>query len=112
MNQSKAGKRLNSFLKDILDPVYQSDRVRYARLIHWVWWCQRHGWPDEAIGEAVKLAGNNIHQADDWWKLLTYLLPKAKGRATEIESTGFKSEVGEIASQFIEFLKMKRSGQG
>jgi hypothetical protein len=109
MNQSKAGRKLNPLIAAQTALIYQSDPIRYKRLITFVWHCQKQGWPDEAIAEALKLAQPGIHAADSWWKYLTSLLKKAKGRATEAESTRYKTEVGSIAGEFIEFLRQKRA---
>ena len=111
MQQSSPGKSLQHPLKAVIEPIYKSDPVRYRRLIHWVWFNQKQGWPDEALIEAIKLAGPNIHKANNWWKLLTFLLPKAKGRASEHESYVHKVEIRETTQQFLDFLKLRAQGK-
>jgi len=111
MQQSKPGIKLNPLIASKTTPIFEADPKRYQRICRWVWTQQKRGWPDEAIAEALSLAGTNIHRADSWWKYLTALLPKGKGRAAEIESTRHKSEVGEIAGEFVEFLKQKRGAK-
>jgi hypothetical protein len=58
------------------------------------------------------LAGERIHQVNNWWPVMESLLPKAKGRAAEQESDKHKSEVAEIADGFIEYLKMRQQEKG
>ena len=108
MNQSKAGKKLAPIIAAQTLPIYESNPQRYQRLCQWVWHCQKSGWPDEAIAEALKLSQPAIHGAANWWSYAYSLLAKAKGRATETESTRYKSEVGSIAGDFIEFLKARQ----
>lgn len=108
MQYSTPGKKLNPLIGNLTAPIYAKNPQRYRRLCLWVWTHQRLGWPDEAIAGAVQLAGENIHLADDWWKYLTSLLKKAKGRANEQESQKYKTEVGQIANEFLEFVKLRR----
>ena len=113
MNQSKAGKKLNPIIARETAPIYARNPRRYQRLCLWVWHQQRIGWPDEAIADALSAAAPWIDGAKDWWLYLTFLLPKAKGQATEAESTQHKAGDGALAAEFVEFLKQKRkSGQG
>ncbi len=92
MQNSNSGQKLSAELKAIIDPVYNHDKARYQRLCRWVWTCQKAGWPDEAIGKAVELAGENVHKVNDWFGYLTKLLPKASGRAHEDEAQRYKRE--------------------
>lgn len=109
MKQSQAGKKLNPMIANLTAPIYAHDPVRYQRLCQWVWTQQKQGWPDEAIAKALDLAGQNIHLAGNWWSYLSTLLPKAKGKAAEAESFEFKSEVGAIAAEFVEFFKQRKA---
>lgn len=112
MKNVKAGKKLSPMVAEQTAPIYSRDPVRYKRLCLWVWTQQRQGWPDEAIAGALSAAQPWIDNADDWWKYLTFLLPKAKGRATEAESTQQKAGDAAIATEFVEFLKQRKSIDG
>lgn len=101
MNNSKPGQKLDPALKAIIDPVYESNKTRYANICRWVWWAQRQGWPDETIGKAVELAGDRLHTVDNWWAFLTRLLPKASGRAHEDEAQRYKREEMNFLSSLL-----------
>lgn len=107
MNHSKAGKALKPLIAEQTAKIYQTDKRRYNQLIYWVWLQQKQGWPDEAIAEALKLSQPGIHEAYSWWKYLTSLLKKAKGRASEAEATAHKSADMAIAGELVEFLRMR-----
>jgi len=105
MNNSKPGQKLDPALKAIIDPVYSHDPKRYARLIQWVWACQKAGWSDEVIGQAILLAKNTLHVVNNWWGLLDSLLPKASGRAHEDESTRYKNEEKNFLDALLNHLR-------
>lgn len=107
MNNSKPGQKLTPSLKAIVEPIYRRNPKRYARLILWIWHHQRLGWEDEAIGEALRLAGPHLDMADDYWKYLTSLMRKAKAAAVAKESDNHKSADMAIAKEFVEFLKAR-----
>lgn len=107
MQNSKPGSKLTPALKAAADVLYEHDSMRFAALARWVWWAQKQGWPDEAIAEALKMAMPAVIKIDTWWPYLTKLLPKAKGRASETESAKHKSEVGQLAQEFVEFARWK-----
>ena len=92
MRRGRPGKKLNAALKAEADRIYTSDKIRYRRLVNWIWWAQKAGWPDEAIAECLRLANGGIKHAQNWWSYLTYLLPKAKARAFEQEADSFKRD--------------------
>lgn len=112
MNQSKPGAKLNPELKAAVDAIYQHDTMRYCGIARWVWWCQMHGWPDEAIAEACRMANPNCHAVRQWWPYLTKMLPKAKARATATESDNHKRADMAIVSEFVAFLESKRANNG
>ncbi len=110
MHNSPAGRKLNPLLSNLTAPIYARNPVRYKSIARFVWHYQKVGWPDEAIAEAFRLAGESIHMADNWWAYCAKLLPKAKGQASEAESESYKTEVGQIANEFMEFVKSRRGG--
>ena len=109
MQNSKAGKKLAPIIAAQTAPIYKTDPRRYQRLCQWVWWAQSNGWPDEAIAEALRMSQPAIHGADDFWRYLTKLLSKAKGRAHEDESAAHKSADMALAGEMVEFLRMRRA---
>ena len=110
MNQSKAGRKLNPIIAAQTLPIYESNPQRYQRLCQWVWHCQKSGWPDEAIAEALRMSQPTIQGSLDWWSYLTSLLSKAKGRAHEDESAAHKSADMAIVTDMMEFLKQRKRG--
>ena len=90
VQQAKPGKKLSEIIKPWTDRIYERDKERYNGLCRWVWHQQKAGWPDEAIAKALQMANSNIDQSGDWWKYLTAMMPKAKGKATAEESDGYK----------------------
>jgi hypothetical protein len=111
MNQSKAGKKLNPLISDITTPIFRRAPSRYGSIARLIWRWQKAGWADEAIAEAFKLAEGHIDAAANWPGYVQSLLPKAKGRASEAESAGYKSEVGLLADEFVEFLKVRKTAR-
>ena len=106
MQQSKAGKKLNPLIAVHTAKIYSHNSERYKTLCRWVWTQQKAGWPDEAIAKALELANPNIHQATNWWSLLTHLLPKAKAEAVAIESDQYKkSDLTSLKSILREIVK-------
>ena len=104
---SKAGRKLNVIIARETAPIFARDPARYKRLCGWVWWAQKHGWQDEVIANALHTATNYLDAAPNWWAYLTKLLPKAKAAVVGEESDRHKNEVGQIASDFVEFMKAK-----
>lgn len=87
MQHSIPGKKLNPIISAATTPIFERNPERYRDICRWVWHCQRGGWPDEAIIEALNLGDRTggIDQADNWWAYLTKLLHK--GKAPKIELT-------------------------
>lgn len=108
MNHSKAGKKLSPELKAACDAIFKRDHVRYRGLVKWVWFEQCNKWPDEAIVRCLNLAEPYIDHIDDYWPYLARLLPKCKAAAVADESEQYKSEVGKLAGEFVEFLKQRQ----
>ena len=108
MHNSPAGKKLNPLIAEQTAKIYNRDPVRYKFLIRWVWVQQKAGWPDEAIAEALRLPADHLDWAANPWAYLTKLLAKGKGRASEQESQNYKTEVGKLADEFVEFMKQRQ----
>ena len=111
MQKSVPGKKLSPQLKAVLDPIYNRDPKRYANLCRFVWTMQKRGWEDEAIAEVFRLADKNLDAVGEWWIYLTALMMKAKAAAVARESDNHKTQIGEIADEFVEFLRAKRLGK-
>jgi len=109
MNHAKAGKKLSPIIAAHTAPIYATNPMRYQRLCRFVWHCQKSGWPDEAIAEALKMSQPAIHGAVNWWSYVYSLLGKAKGRATEDESAKHKSADMALVTDMMEFLKARRA---
>jgi len=109
LQHSAPGKKLNPLISAHTARIYAVNPVRYKSICRFVWHYQKAGWPDEAIAGAFELAGESIHMADNWWAYCAKLLPKAKGRASEQESQLHKTEFGQIAGEFVEFLRQRQA---
>lgn len=107
MQVSPPGKKLNPRISVHTAAIYARDPVRYKNLCRWVWTQQKIGWPDEAIAECLRLGNSHIDKAENWWKYLTALVKKAKGRASEQEARKHKTEIAQIAEDFLEFVEQR-----
>jgi len=111
MEQSKPGTKLSPQLKAVVEPIYRRDPKRYQRLCQFVWTMQKQGWPDEAIAHCLKLADPHLDHLTSWWAYLVKRMPLGKARASEQESDKHKCEVGQLAQEFVNFLKARHDAQ-
>lgn len=85
------GKKLEGELKVICAKIYESNPVKFHRIVIWVYRTQKAGYKDEVLAEVLKMFYPYCGRVDGWWKYLNSLLAKAHARCEEKECNGYKT---------------------
>ena len=77
----------------IADRLYKRDPARFKKIIVWVNWASKDGWPNEMMLEALQiLEGKELSGApvELWWPYLYRVMQKHRTQRLQREGEGYK----------------------
>ena len=82
---------LDLAIKEVCGRIYESDRVKYRRLIQWVKAMQKFDYSDVVIADALKAFEPYKNIDGQWWPYLNVCLSKVYTMAKQSESGQHKT---------------------